>query len=123
MPFGRGQPSACTAVASLAGEPIVGITSAPTSYVVGRKSMANTLWDPRSSTVFPLALYHELSIDRSQKKPQVQSLADFPPARCYIDLFKVNLLHSSADFAAPLISHAHVHVGPYYFIPFVRVAG
>jgi len=96
----RGQPSACTAVASLAGEPIVGITSAPTSYVVGRKSMTNTLWDPRSLTVFPLALYHELSIDRSQKQRQVQSLVDFPPARCYIDLFKVNLLHSSADFAA-----------------------
>ena len=80
---------ACTAVASLAGEPVVGITSAPTSYLnVTRRTnmMANTLWDPKGSLAFPLALYHELSFDG---RP-LDSLADFPAARCYIDLFEAD---------------------------------
>ena len=79
----------CTAVASLAGEPVVGITSAPTSYlnVTRRKNMmANTLWDPKGSLAIPLALHHELSFDG---RP-LDSLADFPAARCYIDLFEAD---------------------------------
>ena len=84
----RKKKPACTAVASLAGEPVVGITSAPTSYlnVTRRKSMANTLWDPKGSLAIPLALYHELSFDGKA----LHSLADFPAAHCYIDLFEAD---------------------------------